>query len=60
MLEITNNASAIPNILHSPPLTDKAPDDRRVDNAIQWINLYLADRTVSFVNTYWLASNISV
>ena len=31
---------------------------RRVDNAIHWINLYLVDRAVRFVNTYPLDSII--
>ena len=39
-------------------LTDQAPVDRRVDKAINWINLYPLDSTKRFGNTYPLISVI--
>ena len=38
----------------------QAPVVRRVDSAIDWINLYTVDSSVHFVNSYPLDSNLSV
>ena len=32
---------------------------RKMDNAIQWINLYPVDRAIGFPNNYPLNSNLS-
>ena len=37
----------------------QAPDVRKVDNAIYWINHYPVDSVVCFVNTYPLDSDLS-
>ena len=38
----------------------QAPDVRRVDNAIHWINLYKVDSSVRFGNSYPVDSELSV
>ena len=35
------------------------PVDQKVDNAIQWINLYAVDSAIGFPNTYPLDSDLS-
>ena len=35
------------------------PIVRKVDNAIQWINLYPVDRAMGFLNIYPMDSNLS-
>ena len=41
-------------------LNVQAPDVRRVDNAIHWINLYKVDSSVRFGNSYPVDSELSV
>ena len=39
--------------------SDQSPVVQRVDNMIQWINLYPLDSTFGFPDTYLLASDLS-
>ena len=38
----------------------QAPNDRRSDNTIHWINLYPMDNTISFTITYLLDSDLTI
>ena len=45
--------------IHVRLLTVQGPVVRKVDNAIQWINLYPVDSAVDFPNTYPLDTELS-
>ena len=45
--------------IHVRLLTVQGPVVRKVDNAIQWINLYPVDNTIDFPNTYPLYTELS-
>ena len=54
MLNVMRNTQ-----IHVRLLTVQGPVVRKVDNAIQWINLYPLDNAIDFSNTYPLNSELS-